>query len=197
MYASDNTDRLPDAFGWMNGLLDYNGSAHNTNEALIKESLLWPYVNSLAAFKCPADKSLSFGSHGEPRTRTYSMNQQFRVAASNGHADSPPWRIYKQSADMVSPRPADLWVLVEELPDSINDAAFAVKMGLYDWQSMPASFHQGSCSFGYADGHTECHKWKDRRTLSVVIYVAPFPFGIRQFNNSDITWLQARTTTNL
>lgn len=196
MYAADNADRLPDSLSWMYGVLNYAGSADSTNIALIKQSLLWPYVNNLATFKCPADKSLSLGT---PRTRTYSMNQQFRSSPINGHADSPPWRIYKKSSDMISPPPAGLWVILEESPDSINDAAFSVAMDFQGisarWQSMPASFHQGSCGFSFADGHTDGHKWKDRRTLYLVTYSGTFPFGIYQPNNPDIAWMQARTTT--
>ena len=62
-------------------------------------------------------------------------------------------------------RPADTWVLGEEHPDSINDAALAVQMAgnpgdppakIIDY---PASFHAGAGEFALADGHCITRKW--------------------------------------
>ncbi len=191
MYASDSADRLPDAFLWTPGTLSYDGHPDNTNVALIKQSLLWAYVNSLPIFKCPADRSLSgppTGMVGMPRTRSYSMSQSFRTSPTQ-HWSSPPWRIYRRTADVDDPSPADLWVFLEEHSDSINDAAFSVAMDSQlqnaRWQSMPAAFHEGSCGFSFADGHTESHKWKDRRTFYPVTYNSVFPYGQLQPNNPN------------
>jgi hypothetical protein len=59
-------------------------------------------------------------------------------------------------------RPTDVWVLGEEHPDSINDAAMAVQMADPTAQNIidvPASFHGGAGCFALADGHAIFHKW--------------------------------------
>ena len=55
--------------------------------------------------------------------------------------------------------------------------------------------HDGGSSFAFADGHSEIHRWTDRRTLAMkVTNLTTFPYGWLQPNNQDIMWLQDRTT---
>jgi hypothetical protein len=61
---------------------------------------------------------------------------------------------------MVKPAPANLWIIIDENPDSVNDAAFAVAMGsptraVTTWQDGPATYHCVGCGFSFADGHSE------------------------------------------
>jgi len=61
--------------------------------------------------------------------------------------------------------PTQTWVLVDEHPLSINDAACAVQIVKQDAKSgniidFPASYHNGACGLSYADGHSEVHQWK-------------------------------------
>jgi prepilin-type processing-associated H-X9-DG protein len=132
------------------------------------------------------------------------MSQAF-CNANEGHledGDSPPnyWRHYLKTTDMVAPAPVNLWVMIEESPDSINDGAFAVSMthniSTSDkWQSAPSTLHDGGCGFAFADGHYELKKWTDPRTLALkVTYTTMFPYGIMQGNNPDIQWVKDRTT---
>src|SRR4051794_22244904 len=132
MYADDHQTKVANGFTWLDGSLDYSGRTGNTNVALLMEGLLGTYLRSAAVYKCPADRSLSFGSRGDPRVRSYSMSQMFRTPQQNAAAAppslSPPWRFYAKTSDMLNPLPSSLWVIIDENPDSINDAAFAVKM---------------------------------------------------------------------
>jgi prepilin-type processing-associated H-X9-DG protein len=91
-------------------------------------------------------------------------------------------------------------VLIDENPDSINDAAFAVDMQFTGsatrWQDGPATYHGGACGFAFADGHSEIHKWKDGRTTALkTTFTTAFPHGTVQANNLDISWVQDRTTS--
>lgn len=209
MYADDNNGNLPTAFGsaeggWLDGWLDYNGSPDNTNVIYLRDGLLGPYLKNIAVYKCPADQSLSgppTGRVGQPRVRTISMNQAFRRHATE-HWSSPPWRIFKKTAELVKPQPSNLWVIIDENPDSVNDAAFAVAMDLpgMKWQDGPSTLHAGACGFTFADGHSEIHKWRDPRTVSGVMrttYMQKFLYGQVQANNQDIVWVQERTTAKL
>jgi prepilin-type processing-associated H-X9-DG protein len=206
MYSDDYRDVLPTAFGsaeegWLDGWLNYNGSPDNTNLNYLANGLLGPYLKSLAVYKCPADMSRSGppnGTAGQPRVRSISMNQAFRKHDME-HWNSPPWRIYKKSSDMILPVPANLWVIMDENPDSVNDAACAVWMDLpgMKWQDGPGVGHGGGCGFSFADGHSEIKKWKDPRTTSgpmVTTYKYSFQYGTLQPNNQDIYWIQDRTT---
>jgi prepilin-type processing-associated H-X9-DG protein len=206
MYAEDNSGKLPNSFDWVSGYESYStGNPDNTNVNLLANSRLGPYVKNTAVFKCPAD--MSWGTIGTikfARVRTLSMSQSF-TASNEGHledSDSPPntWRHYLKDTEMVLPAPANLWVLIEENPDSVNDGAFAVGMGnnnfgITKWQDGPNMLHDGSCGFAFADGHCELRKWTDNRTLAPnVTYTTRFPYGITQPYNSDIQWVRDRTT---
>ena len=130
------------------------------------------------------------------------MSQMFRTGA-DGWSPSPPWRIYQKSGDMIDPQPSKLWVIIDENPDSVNDGAFAVVMGvpgrpISTWQDGPATYHGGGCGFSFADGHSEIKKWLDGRTLSLkTTYTRTFTYGVSQKDNPDITWIQDRTSASL
>lgn len=203
MYADDNATKAATAWGWVGGGLGYDGHTDNTNLTYLTSGLLAPYLKSVGVYKCPADLSMSRGRTGEPRVRSISMSQAFRLHPSE-HWDAPPWRIFVKTSDMVRPTPAMLWVMIDENPDSINDAAFAVKMDYQGrtslWQDGPATYHGGACGFTFADGHSEIKKWKDGRTISgpmVTTYSRRFQYGLLQSNNPDIQWVQDRTTAKI
>ena len=87
------------------------------------------------------------------------------------------------------------WVLVDEHPDSINDSMLYVNQTLSaaaaEWVDWPASYHNGACGLSFADGHSEIHKWQDKRTIVPVRYSSinnlPIP------NSVDFLWLAQRT----
>ena len=199
MYAADNGDRLTESMYWVSGFMQLGNNAGNTNILLIQQCKLWPYVKSLPTFRCLADQSYnSYGGVRVPRTRSYSMNQAINNSSPQWQATT--YRVYYKYSDIVAPTPAGLWALVDEHPDSINDGGFAVNMyqqgATAVWQDGPANYHEGSCGFSFADGHTEMHRWKDPRTFLglPVTYSIPFTYGISQPNSPDIAWVQARTT---
>lgn len=204
MYADENATKVANAFDWCPGWLDYSGATDNTNVMNLLNGLLGPFLKNVAVYKCPADRSLSNGKTGLPRVRSISMNQMFRDW-SDGHSTSPPWRIFPKTSTMVSPQPANLWVIIDENPDGVNDAAYAVKMDRVNatatWQDLPSvSPHNGACGYTFADGHSEIKKWKDPRSTSrfmITTYVTGANFGQLQSNNQDINWQAERTSSKM
>jgi prepilin-type N-terminal cleavage/methylation domain-containing protein/prepilin-type processing-associated H-X9-DG protein len=206
MYADDHQGNVATAFdsttgGWLDGWLNYKGAPDNTNVALLRQGLLNPYLKSVSVYKCPADLSQTFGRTGDARVRSISMSQMFRTW-DDGYSASPPWRHYAKTSDMIAPQPSNLWVIIDENPDSVNDAAFAVRMEpqwpATLWQDGPAVYHGGACGFSFADGHSEIKKWKDGRTLALkTTYKDPFLYSVLQAQNKDIVWLQERTSAKL
>jgi len=81
-----------------------------------------------------------------------------------------------------------LWVLVDEDPSGLNDAAFAFGMAYPEWIDAPGYYHNAGCGFAFADGHSENHSWK-----------GPTP-KIRQValtnlaDQQDWAWMQQRTS---
>ena len=199
MYSDDNSSKVANAFDWLGGWLDYGGADANTNVQLLAQGQLGSYLKNTGAYKCPADMSRSFGKRGDPRIRSISLSQAFSNNPNDtGHWTAPPWRIFMKTTDLSLPGPAMTWVTVDENPDSINDAAFAVAMdGVYPnttWQDTPANTHAGACGFGFADGHSEVHKWKDSQTLNLKTTYLYQNSTVYQAKNMDIVWVQQRTT---
>ena len=224
MYADDWNASLPNCFDWcgiptatpgvyQNGSLNYSANnPDNTNIQYLLQSSLGPYVKAAAVYKCVADMSQAIeGTTKLPRARTISMSQAF-CKSNEGHLEdgnSPAnfWRHYVKSTDMSRPSPSTLWVIGDESPDSVNDAAMAVNMAggnMYggtpnpnqdNWMDGPSTLHGGGSAFTFGDGHSEVHKWKDNRTLALkVTYSQTFPYGIVQANNRDIEWVKDRTS---
>jgi prepilin-type N-terminal cleavage/methylation domain-containing protein/prepilin-type processing-associated H-X9-DG protein len=202
MYADDNSSLLPNCFDWVGGgwLTFTDDNPANTNISLLLNSNLGPYLKTPAVFKCVADMSQAKeGGVKLPRVRTLSMNQAF-CPQNQGRIEDVKknyYRHYVKSTDMTMPTPVNLWVLLDESPDSVNDAAFAVRTDPYGaiWQDIPSVLHNGGCAFTFADGHSEIHKWKDSRTLTQFkVKYSQCSYGVNQPNNNDIKWIQERTT---
>ena len=174
-----------------------------------KGALLGDYLQNADVFKCPSDKStVKIGNEIIPRIRSISMSQSFGRNPSEG-GGAGQWlpyssfRTYMKEGDMGVPGPSNLFVFLDEHPNSINDAAFAVKCDardggarMIDW---PASFHNGACGFAFGDGHAEIKKWLDKRTIvphkNSNGMPSP-PGGLNQAapNSPDVAWMQDRAS---
>jgi prepilin-type N-terminal cleavage/methylation domain-containing protein/prepilin-type processing-associated H-X9-DG protein len=221
MYVEENRDRVPFAYvddnpanvnypyAWMHGIEDYQGAntANWDADNTIKKGAIWPYCgNSLKMFRCPADyvtvkpTSGPFQNQVVPRIRSISMNSWMGMNEGNWTwFGGPEFRKYLKMSDLVKPGPSMTWVLLDEHPDSINDGFFCVDMNGYpnpgtatlpDW---PASFHGNAAGIAFADGHSEIHRWKDRRTMPPVTQT-DFPPTVNQANNVDVLWFWEHTT---
>jgi prepilin-type processing-associated H-X9-DG protein len=123
--------------------------------------------------------------------------------ALNGAAPPPPWLNYGKTADLVNPAPVNLWVFIDENPDSIDTGLFFANPTftgpLAAFTSGPSLLHSGGTTFAFADGHTEIHKWLDPRTYGPDFqthYTNDYKSNLIMPNNLDVAWLLARTTAN-
>jgi prepilin-type N-terminal cleavage/methylation domain-containing protein/prepilin-type processing-associated H-X9-DG protein len=223
MYAVDNNGVLvvnhdgtgagDTTLSWVTGWLDYNGSVADTNLDFLvgpQNSLLGQYLKSPRVFKCPVDLSKSFGATGLPRVRSYSMNAAFGedgTPQSDPHQKPHNWlppttyRTYLKESEMTDPKPSDLWVLIDEDVDSINDGSFAVQMpssaNATEWIDFPAKAHGNACGFSFADGHSEIHKWLRPENIDNVDYQPTSHGGTFELNDPDILWVAKRTSSRL
>ena len=221
-------DNWPSTFGyanWVAGRESYAGSMDNTNSQLLvnsRYSQLANYVVNPSVYRCPADHSLTFGNNGPPRVRTYSMSQAVGCTAPNAN---PPygqlpegnlagkfgdpgtgghWRTYSNEGHVVAPGFSDLWVLIEEDPDSIDDGGFAFWMPPYPnqyataWYNFTAIIHgKTSSCLGFADGHSEIRRWLNPGYIEFPSYLTYNPGGSNPSQippNPDVLWLAARTS---
>ena len=211
MYSDDYNDlllaSLADAsitaqkrVNWCTGGLDFSANASNwdVNQDLAKSPLM-PYIgkNSFAIWKCPADQATVIASGGRrlPRVRSNSMSQVFDFGQ---WLPAGTWRVYSRMSNIAIP--AKTWVLVDEHPDSINDAACAVQMArptattaqIIDF---PASYHNGACGLSFADGHSEIHKWQGSKIKPAPRYNNNLPLNVPAGDAvKDIIWWSEHTT---
>jgi prepilin-type N-terminal cleavage/methylation domain-containing protein/prepilin-type processing-associated H-X9-DG protein len=206
---------------WCTGILDWHsgygagslGEAvpPNINSNYIIKALLGPYLaNNYTVFKCPADR---VPSDIGPRIRSVSMNAFVgQDPADNTMTTTYPYgnsyRLFRKEADLNRPGPAMTWLVVDEHPDSLNDAYLVVDMtepvsmwpAYGKWEDMPASYHNGACGFAFCDGHAEIHKWLDPQTRAPVLKIDGWKAGVSGANGygttspRDSAWIHARTT---
>lgn len=202
-YTLDNRDVLPPNHGdhgtaadtWVKGWLDRSGTPDNTNTLHLENSLLYPYHNTIAIWRCPGDRSTSRHSRKDyPRVRSMSMNGWLNtefVAIGNSAAE---FKVIRTLSDMVAPGPADTWVLIDEREDSINDGYFEVNMKEPIIVDFPASYHNDAGALNFADGHSEIRRWRDPRIRPKLQRGQLLELRQRSNNNLDLEWLQAHTT---
>ena len=187
LYAVDNDDVLPPndsimAFSGTNGTNTSVAASSiswcpdhartDTDTVDLRKGALFQYNTSVAIYHCPADKSTVETPSGQLlpqlRNRSYNMSQSV-----NGYpeylmtlgmptlAALPYW---KKFAEIRRPIPSQLFVFIDEHPDTLLDAQFGNPAGLPFWSpmwfDMPADRHnQGAC-LSFADGHAERWRWR-------------------------------------
>ncbi len=205
MYADDNNDKVPPNVsgsssrgGWVDGWLDFNvGNTDNTNTVFLTNAKIGPYTKNIGIYKCPADLSpCIIKGTTMPRVRSVSMNSFVGVPdRSYGTGQNPPCYTYQKLSEIKFPAPCNLWVFVDEHPDSINDGWLTDGWpGGGGWGDLAASYHDGSCGLGFADGHGEIHKWKDKGTLQPVRKNTDRNVWGNTYAPNDTKWFMERAT---
>jgi prepilin-type N-terminal cleavage/methylation domain-containing protein/prepilin-type processing-associated H-X9-DG protein len=229
IYSSDHNDQLIVNFdgangSWVRGNMSITGTADaNTNTRCMTDRVymttqaggssnvcLGDYVGGNAGvYKCPSDKSKDNALRGAARVRSVAMNQTVGYnTRGNWIGASPPLKLYRRESDIDRPSPSQLFVFVDEHPDSMNDGGFGTRWAdpaaPAGWVMVdfPANYHNGASSFSFADGHTEMHRWTDARTQLRITYImtvaqqlglsgAPYS----QPGNQDVLWLGERSSS--
>jgi prepilin-type N-terminal cleavage/methylation domain-containing protein/prepilin-type processing-associated H-X9-DG protein len=156
---------------------------------------LGPYLlKGYQVYKCPADVyNCQEGGSDWPRDRSLSMNGFIEGGTYSMTGEStwyPTWRSYNKESDITHPTPSDLWVFLDEHPDSINDAWMITDvMNTGTWEDMPASYHNKACGFSFADGHSEIHQWRRAATSQPVRYIYVNGTISDDPANVDIAWM--------
>ena len=154
----------------------------------IQAGLLYPYVNNVKVYKCPADISfVPFGGRQLPHVRSYSMNGCLGPVTPWNN-DTTPYYYYTEASLRV-PGPANLMVFIDENPGSINDGYFLDAPDLTSWYDYPATTHDNASGMGFADGHAEMHRWRDGAVLDDD--KGPTGGQPQQTPPTDLNWIQS------
>jgi prepilin-type N-terminal cleavage/methylation domain-containing protein/prepilin-type processing-associated H-X9-DG protein len=143
----------------------------------IMAGLLYPYINNINVYHCPADHTIvprgggAFSAHA---LRTYSMNCWVMPLDNPGYVPPVyPWEnisgyiSYTKQSNMSRPGPSKTWVFIEESPYSIDDGFFAVDpTHPTEWYNSPAVLHGNGSVMAYADGHSEVKQWTDSAMIN-------------------------------
>jgi prepilin-type N-terminal cleavage/methylation domain-containing protein/prepilin-type processing-associated H-X9-DG protein len=198
LYATENSDLLAPN----NSIMTYVGTNWSTGAANVswcpdhartdtdttdmRSGVLFPYNTSVGIYHCPADKSVVETASGQlttqPRNRSYNMSQSVNgypeyltSLGLPGLSDIPCW---KKFTEIRRPIPSQLFVFIDEHPDTLYDAQFGNPAGgpywPQMWFDMPADRHnQGAC-LAFADGHAERWRWKAPKTFNYMFqYITP------------------------
>jgi prepilin-type N-terminal cleavage/methylation domain-containing protein len=225
MYPNDHEERLPynlvmgprNPLNWVNNVMTYTTSApldsDNINTATITEASLGPYNNSAAIYRCPSDHALGSAQSAagwEARIRSYSMNMMVGDAgdasASGYNINNPGYTQFFKTTQIQ--RPTEIFVFLDEHPDTINDGYFLNKdpgsayvnpygsgygtppMSSAQWIDLPASYHNRSTAFSFADGHSQLHRWVNPGTIRTPQPDAPYlPIDVPADQSDDFNWV--------
>ncbi|HEY3854249.1 MAG TPA: prepilin-type N-terminal cleavage/methylation domain-containing protein [Verrucomicrobiae bacterium] len=219
MYVDDNRDNVPSAYGnpsvWIpaesqsmtwtgNPGTDGQNSANWDTSVVIKKSNLWPYCgNDAAIWRCPGDQYTCLVPSGPlagqvlPRQRDYSMLSWFNGIDADDFGSG--FKKYTKLTEVLRPGPAMTIVFVDERCDSINDGEWCSGMAGWpgvpqQWEiiDFPGAYHGGACGFAFADGHSEIHKWRDKRTTPPIGKLAGL--NDNEPNSVDAFWIMQHST---
>jgi len=216
IYSDENDGRLPYNLGgdpgrntfapktnanWVNNIMSWNVDADITNAALITEASLGIYANkNTRIYRCPADRALSDEQRQAgftERSRSYSMNAMLgnagKLTKYGINQNNPDYLQFFTYSSI--PHPENIFVFLEEHPDSINDGYFLNIPDDLEWVDLPASDHNGAGVFSFADGHVELHKWLNPETVRPSKPDAGLlPSVISPKARADFDWVAERTS---
>jgi prepilin-type N-terminal cleavage/methylation domain-containing protein len=216
MYSGDYSDLLLESLKdsrapqdalrvlWVGGNFDTPDQGIWDPTVYIDKSPLMPFIGkSRDVWKCPADPVRVKNNLGKlvQRVRNNSMSQVFDFGSwLVGVPSGGQYLCYGKFTEIR--RPTDTWVLGEEHPDSINDAAMANQMTgnpgdpaarIIDF---PASWHGGAGVFALADGHCLSHKWLGS-TMKPPVTGTPLALNVAAGDAGsikDLNWWSTITT---
>ncbi|MBX3746501.1 MAG: type II secretion system protein [Verrucomicrobiae bacterium] len=165
------------------------GNVHSVpdaiNDRFLTNSPTWPYLSSRDVFRCQADRAgLRSGGKVVLRNRSYAMNGfigDTRTPWVSRHADGASAMYLRaiKFTDLSHPGPSEVFTLVDEHENSINDSHFFPFDDLRQynnnpWLDAPSGRHGNAAGFTFADGHAEIRRWRSnlegfqRRGLEVI-----------------------------
>jgi prepilin-type processing-associated H-X9-DG protein len=160
MYKDDNDGKLvggyvinqPHAWVQSPGI---NATIEQRIEA-IRKGALFPYIGDIYVYRCPADI--------RQKDPIYFGFRSFSIA---GGANGENWAGYVQAKNYSDIKdPAGKYIFLEEIdPRGNYFGTWLMNFNPPEWVDPLAMWHNEQSSFGFADGHSELHKWNDQSLI--------------------------------
>ena len=188
LYAIDNDDKLfsgyvssgvgtKDKPSWVkpplaydaDGTLVYVGDGDRLGHVLNRDARLnglragaiYPYLNSTDVFHCPGDRRAVKGTSNAanyPFLRYTQIYNSYGMPILYGQDDRLRISEIKTGGQSI--------LFVEYQYDrTFNSADWNYNPGARAWHDPLGNYHNESCTFAFVDGHSEHHKWRDKRTI--------------------------------
>ena len=164
MYKDANDDKMVGSmientsYAWVRPVPS-GATAQQEKEQAIKNGALFPYVSgSFNVYRCPADRRLR-----DPRQYAF---RSFSIA--NGANGETSWPGCHEPAKLYSDikNPSLKYVFLEDIdPRGSNVGSWQIRYSPGSWIDPVAMWHKEQTSLGYADGHTEMHRWRDQSLI--------------------------------
>ncbi|MSU35624.1 MAG: prepilin-type N-terminal cleavage/methylation domain-containing protein [Pedosphaera sp.] len=160
----------------------------DTSPTNIQIGVLFPHVNSVPVYHCPADPSKVENTSGLLRYRSYMLN---------GRLNGPKVGIPDYDASIkfrvthVS-NAAHAFAFIDSSEHTINSGTFGLLpmdfAGGNLWEDVPADRHSRGANLSFVDGHAEYHRWRAPK---------PKEFAAKATGDDlqDLRWLQDRVPT--
>jgi len=161
MYKDENDDKLVGGhiqslpYMWVYSVS--SGASIEQKKDAIRKGALFPYVGkNVDVYRCPADQRLK-----DPRQFCF---RSFSIAGgANGEGWSGSVRAIKYS-DIKNP--AMKYVFLEDIdPRGDNVGSWVMDFNPPRWVDPLAMWHNEQGTMGYADGHSEMHRWHDKHLI--------------------------------
>ena len=165
------------------------GATDSADIRYLTNSPTYKYLKSPTVFRCPADMAmLRVAGKLLPRNRSYSMNAFMGDTSTSWVTDnSQTFKVARKFSDLTSPGASDVYVLIDEHENSINDSHFFPFNNLRTfanntpWLDAPSGRHGNAAGLTFADGHSAIKKWRSN--------VSGFKRRGGEAVVNDITWL--------
>ena len=157
MYKDENDDTLVGGHTGTRGsgtwVLAPSGNSIEDKKEAIRQGSLFPYVNdTVDVYRCPADMRIKDPSQ-----------YAFRSFSIAGGANGEGWSGSEQAIKYSDiKRPASKYVFLEDIdPRGYNTGSWVMAFPP-SWVDPLAMWHNERGTMGFADGHSEMHRWKDK-----------------------------------
>jgi prepilin-type processing-associated H-X9-DG protein len=184
-------------------------NSDNTNTDTLTEASLGRFVSKATAiYRCPSDHALSAPQSAagwDRRIRSISMNAMIGnagdVSASGFNINNPDYVQFFKITRI--PQPSEIFVFLDEHPNTIGDGYFLNKAPEYvsssaygdtgyshaEWTDLPATYHNNATAFSFADGHSALHRWMVPSTFYPVQPDVPYlPINVSA-QRTDLNWI--------
>jgi len=188
LYVDDHNDWMPPNHTVSLGGTEYasaepswavGNAKRDTTTTNLQRGVLFPYNQSLAIYRCPADKTPVVGRPNMRRTRTYQLSASLNHIFNGGIGPwfaTPGW-MKRRFSELINPPPAGVLTFIDAHPITCDSAEFShmfkEAIGQDAWGTLPGEQHNRGANLAFADGHVAPKRWRWSRKNVNLAEVTP------------------------